>query len=94
MPLNRYINRLKRMEELIRKGSTGTPEEFASKMNLSRSAIMIYIKEMREMGASISYCSARQTYCFEKPVQFQFGFKPLTPEDMSKRNAGFMRVLF
>lgn len=88
MPITKYINRLKRMDDLIRRGATGSPDEFARRMGLSNSMLMIYLSEMRKLGAVISYCSERQTYQYLTPCELKFGFKKLSGEKMSLRKGG------
>jgi hypothetical protein len=60
----KYIERLKRMDDLIQKKCTGTSEEFARKLGISRSMLMENLKEMREIGAPLSYCPRRRSYVY------------------------------
>jgi predicted DNA-binding transcriptional regulator YafY len=69
MSFLKYLQRLERIDYLIRRKATGTPEEFAIQMNLSRSALMEYIREMKEIGAPIVYCRQRQSYYYKEEKQ-------------------------
>lgn len=69
MPLTKYLAVVERMHELIRRKSTGSPNEFAQKMNLSRSMLMNYLKEMKEMGAPVCYSYDRCSYYYETAVE-------------------------
>jgi hypothetical protein len=86
----KYLHRIKRIDELIQRKSTGTPEEFASRMNLCRSALMEYLREMKELGAPIAYCKRRQSYYYEEEKQLFIGFTKnrLTNEQQQSISGG------
>lgn len=67
MSLLKYIERLKRMDDLIRRKATGRAEVFASKLGISRSQLLQDVKELRELGAPIEYCATTQSYIYTKP---------------------------
>lgn len=72
MSLLKSIYRLKRLDSLIKKEATGTAEEFAEKIGISRSMLMINLDEMREMGAMIKFCPdrpTRQRFAKVEPLQ-------------------------
>ncbi|MEI9921315.1 MAG: HTH domain-containing protein [Bacteroidota bacterium] len=62
MSLLKSIERIKRIDSLIRKQSTGTAKEFAEKLGISRSMLMENLREMRDLGAQIEFCSFRRSY--------------------------------
>ncbi len=64
MSLSKYIARLQRMDLLIALKATGSPEEFANKMNLSRSTLFETLQEMKLMGVDIRYSNIRETYYY------------------------------
>lgn len=64
MSLFKYIARLQRMDSLIAMRATGTPEEFAFKMNLSRSTLFETLQEMKGMGVDIRYSSIYESYYY------------------------------
>ena len=74
MSVIKYLERLKRMDALIRRNATGSPENFADRMNLCRSALMKNLCEMKKMGAPISYCKQRQTYYYKEEKELFIGF--------------------
>jgi predicted DNA-binding transcriptional regulator YafY len=91
MSLLKYIERLKRMDDLIRRKATGNPEKFSEKLNISRSQLMQDLKEYKELGAPVEYCHFSQSYYYTKPcgviLDFEgrkvyggfYSFEPLTP---------------
>lgn len=55
-----------RMDELILRESTGTPLEFAEKLEFSRTTFFSYLSYLREeLGADIKYDAYRETYYYE-----------------------------
>ncbi|MBN8577380.1 MAG: hypothetical protein J0L66_10585 [Cytophagales bacterium] len=73
MSLLKSIYRLKRLDSLIKKEATGTAEEFAEKIGISRSMLMINLDEMREMGALIKFCPIRKTYYYAEEFNLLIG---------------------
>lgn len=73
MSLLKYIDRLKRMDDLIRRKATGTPEEFAIRLGLGKSVLMDELRELRELGADINYCRTRQSYYYEREFVLKIG---------------------
>src|SRR5689334_13566429 len=73
MSLLKYIDRLKKMDDLIRRKGTGTSIEFAEKLNISRSVLMENLSEIRSLGAQIKYCMYAQSYYYENEFQLIIG---------------------
>jgi hypothetical protein len=72
------IGRIKRLHYLIRTRSTGTPGELASKLAMSESQCYWLLKQLKEnYQAPIYYSKAERSYCYEKDVEFTFGFVPV-----------------
>ena len=55
---------------LIRLKGTGTPEEFAKKLEVSKRSLERIIQEMRDIGLPIVYDTERHTYYYEREVKF------------------------
>ncbi len=54
------------MDSLIQRKCTGSPEQFAQKVDLSRSAFFEYLSYMRnELLLEISYSSYKETYFYK-----------------------------
>lgn len=68
------IKRIERLDGLIRRKSTGSPRDLASRIEVAESTIYEYIKLMRELGAPIEWDKIRNTYYYTETTQFQFGF--------------------
>ncbi len=85
MSILKYIHRFERMHSLIRRKSTGSPEEFAQKMNISRSALMRHLSEIRKLNAPVAYDDFRQSYYYTREVEMNFGFRKLEASKMEKQ---------
>ncbi|MDZ4810483.1 MAG: HTH domain-containing protein [Bacteroidota bacterium] len=75
MSLLKYIERLKRMDDLIRRKATGKADEFATKLGISRSQLLQDVKELRELGAPIAYCYTSQSYIYTRPYSLTFNME-------------------
>lgn len=64
MSLIKYIERIRRIDGLICRRSTGTPEEFAYKLGIRRSTLFLSLQEMRELGVDIRYSCIQQSYYY------------------------------
>ena len=87
----KYIERIKAMDQLIQMKATGTAEEFAGKLNISRSTLMEYIDVLKQMEAPIAFDRFRNTYYYLFPCKLKIGYegKKLTDDDLlqiNKRN--------
>ncbi|NOS94486.1 MAG: HTH domain-containing protein [Cyclobacteriaceae bacterium] len=65
MSLLKYIERARRMDDLIRRRATGGSEEFARRLGISRSVLMENLKDLKEMGAPIQFCETTRTYYYK-----------------------------
>lgn len=74
MSLLKYIERLKRMDDLIRRRATGTAEEFSRKLEISKSQLFQDLKEIRELGAHVTYCHTRKSYVYENNCKLVLTF--------------------
>jgi hypothetical protein len=73
------LERLKKMNRLIKSEHTGAPEEFAGKLGICQSHLFNLIEELKIMGAPISYSRTRKTYFystdeFEIKLQYSLCF--------------------
>lgn len=75
MSLLKYIDRLKRMDDLIRRKATGNAEEFAEKLGISPSQLFQDLKEMKELGAPVNYCHISRSYLYTRDCGVILNFK-------------------
>lgn len=67
MSLFKYIERVKAIHYHIETEGTGTSEEFADRLQISRSTLMDHLRELREVyNAPIAYCRRRRTFYYSE----------------------------
>jgi len=64
MSIIKYVDKLRRIDSLIARKSTGTPCEFAEKLEIKRSTLFQYLQEIREMGIDIKYSQLLRSYYY------------------------------
>ena len=75
------IERLKKMHKCILLSDTGTPKEFANKLNISRSQLYNLIDDLKEFEAPIKYSKLNKTFYYEKEYDFQFNYSLIILSD-------------
>lgn len=61
----KIIERFNNINRLIKTKSTGTPDQLAKRIHVSKRTIFEFIKVMKEFGAPIKYDRYRRTYFYE-----------------------------
>jgi len=70
----KVIDKIKSMNHYIRMRQTGKPNEFAKKLDISRSTMFEYMNLLKENGAPIEYDSRNQSYYYKKEGDFEIKF--------------------
>ncbi len=83
----KYIERARRMDDLIKRKATGTPDEFAKKLGICKSMLMINLAELKEIGASIKYDLDKQTYYYCQGCRLKLKFE-LDDTEMNSMKGG------
>lgn len=66
------LNILKRLDQLIRLKSTGTPEALAKRMSVSRASIYRHLDTLKGLGAPIEYCKTSSTFFYSEDFLLKF----------------------
>ena len=69
-----YFERLEYMDFLIRSGKSGTLNEMALKLGVSRRTAFEYLGILESLGAEIEYNSVKKVYCYKCKGKFNFKF--------------------
>jgi len=70
------LEKLNRMDCLIRKASTGTPNELAQHLNMTYGGLLEMVTFLKDvMKAPIAYVSSRPSYVYEYMPKFYLGFE-------------------
>lgn len=71
------IERINRLDNLIRLEMTGSPKKMAENFDISERQVYRLIETMRDLGAQIEYSKIKESYIYLAPVKFRFGFDSL-----------------
>ena len=85
------LERLKRMNELIKAECTGTPEEFSNMLRISRRQLYAEIEYLKDIGIEISYSRRRRTFffCNGHEIEISYRLKIIPKEVAKKINGGY-----
>ncbi|MBK7652701.1 MAG: hypothetical protein IPJ20_20820 [Flammeovirgaceae bacterium] len=74
MSLLKYLQRLKRMDDLIRRKATGNAQEFAKKLGISQSHLFLELRELKELGAPVEYSNEKKCYFYSTECKLILDF--------------------
>ncbi|TXJ22273.1 MAG: HTH domain-containing protein [Chitinophagaceae bacterium] len=70
----KIVERLERIDYLIKTKSTGSPAEFAVKLGISRSRLYEYLNLLKNKGAPIVFSRKRKCFYYETEGSFLITF--------------------
>jgi predicted ArsR family transcriptional regulator len=76
MELCKVKNYIEHINYLISHECTGSADEFASKLGVSRRTLQNHLRQLRESGVNIEYNHFKRTYCYSNRGTLSFGFIP------------------
>lgn len=68
------LERIKKINRMIKSANTGSPKEFAGELGISESHFYRYIEELQEMGIPIQYSRSRKTYFYENNTELSLTY--------------------
>lgn len=71
----REIERVQMLNKLIASRRTGTPDELAKRLGVSRSQLYLIIEYLRDMGLAISYSRRINSFYYEENSRLSIEFK-------------------
>ncbi len=94
--LEEQINLMEQLDQLIRLKATGTPEQLANRLKISRAGLFRLMEIMKQLNAPIKFDIYLQSYVYEKNVCFKFGFytTELSPQKAKEVNGGYTNLKF
>jgi predicted DNA-binding transcriptional regulator YafY len=99
MKLFEYLDRISLMHKLVSRQRTGTPEELARRLGVSRTSLYELIDELRSRGAPIAYSKSAKTFFYRQPydIAVTCTLKPLSFAEAKESVGGainFSKILF
>jgi len=87
MALFDLINRAERIHRLIRNESTGTPCQFAEKVNLSRRQLYNLLDEFKDFGAEIKYDRTKESFFYVNDFCLEMTVRVINPTTSSENRS-------
>lgn len=75
MDILKLVHRLTGAHHFISSATTGTPVEFAHKLDISESHLYELLDVLKQMGGPIAYSRSRKTYHYTRPMSFKMGYE-------------------
>jgi biotin operon repressor len=99
MKVFEYLDRISMMHKLVSGQRTGTPEELARSLGVSRTSLYDLIDELKSRGAPITYSKSAKTFFYSQPydIAVTCSIKPLTITEAKENSGGLnisARILF
>lgn len=96
MALYRYVDRIQRLDNLIRNKSTGPPKELASKLGISERWLFILLEELKlDLDCPIGYDRKQRSYYYKEDGKVVIGFvKDLSKEENQQITGGALKFNF
>jgi predicted DNA-binding transcriptional regulator YafY len=90
MKIFEQLERIKHIHRLIELQTTGTPNEFAKKIHISRRQLYYIIDDLKIMGAPIQYDAKSKTFYYTDKCEISFSFEieVLSEEEISNISGG------
>lgn len=95
MKVFEYLDRISMMHKLVSKGITGTPEELAGQLGVSRTSVYELIDELKSRGAPIVYSKSAKTFFYRQPYDIKVTcmLRPLSVTEEKEHSGGYVHLL-
>ncbi|SMO51446.1 hypothetical protein [Fodinibius sediminis] len=92
MALHTYLNRIRRLDAMIQRKSTGPPEQLARKLGISERWLYKFLRELKEeFDCPITYDHYRKSYVYEERGKFIVGFESISNRQQKEISGGTLR---
>jgi hypothetical protein len=87
---------IERIDQLIRLKATGSPHQFALRLDISERKLYRIIKNLKDLGCPIVYDNYIGSYKYEIEGSFKMKFIPKSDEDIDLKDikGGFFQNIF
>lgn len=90
MYLLEELNRINTIHQLILTHKTGTPDEFASKMCMSRRNLYRVLRDLEKLGAEISYSKVTHSFYYKRKLRIKM-FLEINGDECIKISGGYFK---
>lgn len=90
------LERIQQIIKLIKYEKTGTPEEFANHLHISKRRLYEHLDDFRAMGAQVNYSKQRNTYYFSNghELELNYSLKVISKEKVKEIFGGYSLINF
>jgi DNA-binding Lrp family transcriptional regulator len=90
MEFIKQIERLQLLNKLVREERTGTPEELAERLGVSRAKLYLILEELRDRNVCIRFNKRINSFEYEacRGINLEFSFRILRQEEEKLINNG------
>ena len=94
MKVFEYLDRISMAHKLVSAGVTGTPDEFAKYLGVSRTSLYELLDELKSRGAPIQYSKSAKTFYYKHPydIMITCSLHPLNYSE-KKENVGGFKII-
>jgi predicted DNA-binding transcriptional regulator YafY len=75
MPAIKFINRLKKIDQLIKLKATGSPKQLAEKLEITERQVYNYLDNLKELGADIKFDKLKNSYTYTSDIELVIAYK-------------------
>lgn len=97
MKFVKQIERLQDLDNMIGARSTGTPEEFACRLGISRSQLYNLLAYLNDIGIEVKYSRSLKSFYYyhsDKHIEINFSIKIMTNKETFKiYGRGFLYLI-
>jgi len=88
----KQIDRIKKTHKLILHEQTGTPEEFALKLNISRSHLYNILESLKDFGADIKYSKKSESFYYNShfDLELHYSLTIISNNEIKEIFGGFL----
>ncbi len=92
----KQIERLRKIHQYIKVANTGTPKEFAIKLNISESQLYNILEDLKIKGFPIVYSRSEKTYLYNSTCELtiQYSVELLTEQEKINIAGGYLKNYF
>jgi predicted DNA-binding transcriptional regulator YafY len=89
----KQMERINKANQLILNSNTGNPDDFAEKLNVSRSQLYNILEQFKDFGAPIKYNKKDETFYYETifNLELKYSLKTITADEEKIIFAGFFQ---
>lgn len=86
MEFTKQIERLQLLNKLIREQKTGSPEELANRLGVSRRQLYVYLEYLKDCGIEIQFYRKLNSFVYtcQKQIYIDWRFEVLDSADLKK----------